>query len=146
MSTEIEQKIDVAKAEKDGLLAELTAVVSEIVNCNQRLLTTLPIQEYQRVASKRARLVNDRMQIDLRMAAAKRKIAELEHGRMQVKQEDKQADKIDQGFITKIRELRDYYQAFSADPSRVSSMRAMAGEFAMKLTPIIRDVIQHKSS
>lgn len=36
--------------------------------------------------------------------------------------------------------LRDEYEAFAADATRVSSMRRMASEFTMKLTRIIREL------
>ena len=36
--------------------------------------------------------------------------------------------------------LRDEYEAFAADATRVSSMRRMAAEFGMKLTRIIREL------
>ena len=39
--------------------------------------------------------------------------------------------------IADLKALSDYYQKFAADPTRVSSMRAMSAEFALKLAPVI---------
>lgn len=44
------------------------------------------------------------------------------------------------GVIPVLVALRDEYEAFAADATRVSSMRRMAAEFSMKLTRIIRDL------
>ena len=44
------------------------------------------------------------------------------------------------GVIPVLVELRDEYEAFAADATRVSSMRRMAAEFSMKLTRIIREL------
>lgn len=38
--------------------------------------------------------------------------------------------------------LRDDYQKFAADKSRVASMRQMAAEFVLKLNPIIKDALR----
>ena len=44
------------------------------------------------------------------------------------------------GVIPVLVALRDEYEAFAADATRVSSMRRMAAEFSMKLTRIIREL------
>ncbi len=43
--------------------------------------------------------------------------------------------------IRELAALRDEYASFAADKTRVSSMRAMAAQFALELTPIIRALI-----
>lgn len=47
--------------------------------------------------------------------------------------------------IRDLAHLRDEYANFSADKTRVASMRAMAAQFALELTPIIRGLINGKS-
>ena len=41
-------------------------------------------------------------------------------------------------FVVSLVDLRSEYQRFAADMTRVSSMRQMAAEFALKLNPIIK--------
>lgn len=48
--------------------------------------------------------------------------------------------------IRDLAQLRDMYAEFSADKTRVASMRAMAAQFSLELTPIIRALISGKAS
>ena len=48
------------------------------------------------------------------------------------------------GCIESLVALREKYQQFAADNTRVSSMKAMAATFVLELNPIIRKSVNHK--
>jgi len=51
---------------------------------------------------------------------------------------------INRDVIIKLSEIRQQYQEFAADSTRVSSMRQMAAEFVVKLNPVIKQAINEE--
>lgn len=49
------------------------------------------------------------------------------------------------GIIKDLVSLRQEYQEFAADPTRIASMRQMASEFVVKLNPIIKNALRRDS-
>lgn len=78
-----------------------------------------------------------------RMAQIERQLGELKtrKGRLHFEHNGsnhRPKDPVSPDVIRSLSALRDEYQQFAADKSRVGSMRQMAAEFVLKLNPIIR--------
>jgi len=123
-------------------LAEKTGYIERLAAIKMTLLNKLPRDEYARVTAERAMVVTMLSRTERHLAelrVMKRK-AGREHHEEMLSNRDSTPD-----FVRSIGAIRDEYQRFAAEHSRVASMRRMASEFANKLTAAIRAELKNKT-
>ena len=84
--------------------------------------------------------------IENQIAWAKRKIRELNIARCRREESEETSEYrvLKKGCVEALVELREEYQRFAADNTRVASMKAMAAKFVLELNPIIRAAVNDK--
>lgn len=122
------------KAENDALCAELHGIDAQ---CCERLPTDI----YKPLQKRRSEIKQQLYQKDGLISLVKKEICEVSERIRQLRL-DQLKPKPDETsrstIISALADLRQSYQDFSADASRVSTMRLMAAEFARKLDKIIK--------
>ena len=106
----------------------------------QRLTVTLPRETFAQHEKQRIDLVRQIQMIDSELASlnAKKHSAAQRDDEAKIQEKAKLKDKVP---VRALVELREKYQQFSADGSRVASMRRMASEFVLELNPIIKRMV-----
>lgn len=97
----------------------------------------LPPAEYKKLCNKQDSLKREITEAEHEIANLQDQIRKKSHLADEIKLEVATIAKKD--MPNKITKLKDYYMNFAADKTRVSSMRAMAAEFAEKLEAISRE-------
>lgn len=131
------------KSERAGLIQAKSGLETQLAEIKARCSTRLPQYEYHRLQQERTELVRQMGNIQSRFGAINEEISKLaleENAANQARRADRAAD-APSDLVSALSALRQEYQEFSADTSRISSMRAMASEFVLKLNPIIKKAV-----
>lgn len=127
----------------DGLAVEKRATETELSTLRDRLRTTMPKAEYRECCGHQNKLVKKLLEIERAMAGLKSKMRELCNLEHEQYVRETNGDKVEhtKPIVSELVALRQHYQEFAADSTRVSSMRSMAADFVLKLNPIIRKAV-----
>lgn len=143
-----EQLID-AKGQMDALAVQKKDIESRLTVLKNKIRCegNMPGEKYRQVCETQNSYSRSIVQIEKKMAPLRKRIQELAHqehaeyralnGNGQHKPEDQAP------IVAALVALRQYYQDFAADGTRVSSMRTMAADFVLKLNPIIKRAVNH---
>lgn len=127
--------IEELHAQRADLVSKKAKITESIVAINQRLVVTLPHVEYARAIGMKNELVKQLQLIEGQLTA-------INSRRHSANLADEQAKgNANVPHVRQLVELRDSYQVFAADATRSPTMRRMASEFVVKLTPIIRQAL-----
>lgn len=102
-------------------------------------------ERYSQICQEQARRKSAVLEVEKKMAVLRPKVRALHDIAYRAYQERivapvagaRENNMVPESVLADLKALSDYYQRFAADPTRVSSMRAMSAEFALKLAPII---------
>ena len=134
---DIEKQVNRLSLDADSLARARAVIAEELQKIKERCSgRMLPPSQYQVLQSKRTRLVADMNANLSSLQDIKAKIRLLSLNKEECRISG--GTSIPDATVSELVSLRDEYQAFSADLSRVNSMRKMAAEFAMRLTKLIR--------
>ena len=142
------KSIDALKAERTELLAEKNRLTLKLAHLNDRLASTLPMEDFQKLESTRRTTVTDLMRVESRIIENKPKIAalcEAEHAQRVQADAVMATNDAHKDVMGLFIEMRDNYQTFAADATRSPTMRRMASEFVSKMTPIIRKALNQRA-
>lgn len=138
------QKTDLCLSRREHE-SKLTAVKS-LVRSGGRL----PNEKYKQCCDSQRAHTRAILNIETQLAPIKtrlREIADIEFkernggGNGATKEEKPITEYVPTAIVAELVALRQEYQNFSADGTRVASMRRMAAEFVLKLNPIIKQAI-----
>jgi hypothetical protein len=121
--------------EKQQIQAKLTAI-KNLVRSSGRM----PHEKYRQCCEAQTNYLKQLSEIEQRFAAANDQLTQLavEMSAPKSPEEKKSRNWDSPTVITELCSLRQEYQEFSADGSRISSKRQMASEFVLKLNGIIK--------
>lgn len=133
--------------QKNELQAKMTALNNEV-----RTGGRMPNRHYQQLCDEQTLVVRQIGEVERFIGNTNLKIQELsnlEHEKYkELKVSSATDEEPNQDSVIEVRllvrdlaALRQSYQDFAADSTRVSSMRQMAAEFVVKLNPIIRNAV-----
>lgn len=138
---EVKSKLTLDKREHDIKLAAITNLI--------RTSGRMPPDKYRSCCNAQTKHKNAILDIERQLAPIKQRLTEIsdeESLSKQVKPTAKPTetqlslDKL-KTIITDLVNLRQEFQEFSADSTRISSKRQMASEFVLRLNPIIKRAI-----
>lgn len=139
---EMTQKLSGLQAVKSDLVQQKAKIELEIGKLNASVAGHVPNRIFQETRKKRVELIRNKHELESQISTLKHEIHTLSQASYLPKAKAAEhSESKTKDIITELRTLRDEYQAFASDRSRVASMRSMASEFAMKLTAVIRDAI-----
>ena len=131
-----------------ALIQEKQKFLSAISDINADLTHTLPRHEYHEKLRVKAQHVRSMTEIESRISVIKAELVALNQKADRERLAEKASDaKADEGnhWHKEIIDMRNTYQEFAADATRSPTMRRMASEFVMKLTPIIRKMLKKEN-
>jgi len=141
---ELSQEHSRLSSEKADIQSKLSAIKNLI-----RSSGMMPREKYKQCCDSQTELLR-------KMASVERRLSEIKNRKTQVnlvafapKTEQEKAEKRNWDsptVITELCSLRQEYQEFSADGSRISSKRQMASEFVIKLNGIIKRALNKGSA
>lgn len=134
---EMEEEIARLKDKKRGLTQAKTDIQAQISELNTVNGSHLNPKDFRRIRQERAEYCRMMTDIDRQIAPLNEEIRRLSLEKGQ-KSEDAVKSKTT---IEALCAIREEYQLFAADKTRVGSMRQMAAEFVTKLNPIIRKAV-----
>lgn len=141
--SEINQKVAALKAKRTPLVNEKTTIIRHIAGINADCAITMPGRLYQDKQRERNALVSALQGIEQQIGDLNSEISTL----ASTPPSDAKNKTVDvagqRPIVQELVELRDRYEQFAADATRVSSTRIMAAEFTGKLTQIIRHAVAH---
>lgn len=141
-TSEINQKVAALKATRTGLVNEKNEIVRKLASINADCAIKMPGRQYQDKQRERNALITAMQGIEQQIAELNSEISTL--GASTPSDRKGAVDVAAQRpIVQELVELREYYEAFAADATRVSSTRIMAAEFTGKLTQIIRHAVAH---
>lgn len=135
---EMERQINALKERKRGITGSIMALQTELASINGRCKTRLPNHEFQKLQSRRSEVIDTKQRLEMQAGEIQSEIARISIEKMKPSAAPPKADS---DVVSQLVAMRDYYQNFSADATRVSSTRIMAAEFVGKLNPIIRGIV-----
>lgn len=123
-----------AKKEKEIALV----AVKNLVRSSGRM----PNEKYRQCCDSQTKHVRAIFDLESQMRPIKTRLREIADER-HIANLESPSDEPEQakGIVVSLVGLRQHYQEFASDLTRVSSMRQMASEFVLKLNPIIRNAI-----
>lgn len=98
-------------------------------------------EKYKQCCDAQKKYTSEILKIERELTDIKTKLRHLSVYDVAEKRAEKaieQQPSVSRDFVVSLVDLRSEYQRFAADMTRVSSMRQMAAEFALKLNPIIK--------
>jgi len=113
--------------------AELSAVKNKINSSGH-----LPKEEYRKLCSRQSALIADKNSLESQLHLTKAELSKLADRAHASKPSNGESAPI----VRELVALRQKYQEFAADGTRVSSMRKMAAEFVLELNPLIKGAIR----
>ncbi len=130
-------------AKRAKLVEEKSKVTKAIMDINHYLLATIPRSEYIKATDKKHLLVRSIQDLEAQIAKLNSELLSASQAEVLASKSEKAAtnDK-DVTIVRQIIEMRDHYQAFAADATRSPTMRRMASEFSLKLTPVIKQAMR----
>lgn len=132
----VEQELLTINNLKVPLVNEKRIIEAELVEMNVALKNTaFSDPEYNKINSRRGQLVKKKTEIELKISDLKQRSQKLhtesESAKIDLKKKPNELVKAN------LLELRDKYLSFSADTTRVSSMRSMASRFVEEVQIIL---------
>lgn len=139
--------------DKDTLLAEKAMLCEEKHRLQDKLAGVkdlvrssgrMPNDKYRQCCESHREYVRQLSALETRLIANKSALRQIANQEGKVQQQGAQVEEAPiatASLISTLSELRQHYREFSADVTRVSSLRSMAADFALKLDKIIRDAI-----
>lgn len=139
--TQIQTDINLLCDEKDRLVADKRQLTAELANIKGKLATTLPQHQYQQVMRARSGIVTKLQVCENAIAEIKSKLRAIEMEKQETYSEKKgdQAESVD--VIRELRAVRDKWQSFASDQTRVSSMRIIASQIVEDINPILKKLL-----
>ena len=125
---------------RQSILQNKAKLLGQLEDVKKQLLITLPHTDYLRVMALKSSIVTKIQTLDAELSVLKVS----KHEACVKDNEDHIASKTP--WIRQLIELRDKYQVFAADGTRSPTMRRMASEFTLDLTPIIRSMLGSKAT
>jgi hypothetical protein len=146
----IRSQIHDLKEERESLKEKKRVTQVQLTKIKNLVRTggRMPNEKYKQCCDAQSKYVAQIQTIEKRMGTIKleiQRLADLEHYHPESPTAPKQVMKpepMGRECIEALVALREKYQAFSADHTRVSSMRTMAAEFAFQLNPIIKAALK----
>ena len=130
---------------RDVLRAEMAETYARESVLKMECSTILPKAEYDKkrleftaIHAQRARLLHEKAEIKAELA---RLICENDKARMESKEKPAEVNSDVRG---KLVQLRNKWQGFASDQTRVASMRLMANQFLDDLRPILRTLFNEQ--
>lgn len=141
----IREKKDALKLSKMELQARLAYLKNEIRSSGR-----MAHSHYKQCCDDQRLYVRQLVEVEKQIIPLNRelqRLCQLEHSTYAEQKSNAEAgDSFEvQPMVTQLVALRQSYQDFAADPTRVSSMRQMAAEFVLRLNPIIRSAVNKKA-
>ena len=134
---EMEEEIGTLKAQRSALVSTKQDLQAELARINAECSTRLPQSRFGKIQKDRSGIVAMMSDIEKKIREINIQVTQLSIDKGA--QDPKETKSI--STIESLVRIRDEYQEFSADKTRVGSMRQMAAEFVMKLNPIIRKFV-----
>lgn len=125
--------------ERAILIEQKLKLANDLQDVKQILTQTMSKSHFQMYDSKRVGITRKLQEIDGKIAMLNCKKSQASLKECAPKQTKDSFDT-----VRSLVELRNKYQQFSADGTRVASMRRMASEFILELNPIIRTLVNRK--
>lgn len=132
--------IEQLNSDRSELVARKNELMRKLSDIKTRLLTTLPHTQFAAFEASRLDTIKELGMLDAQLALLNAK-----KGKVHAEQNEANREEC-VPHIKALVEMRDYYQQFAADGSRSPTMRRMASEFTLKLTPIIRQIIKRSGN
>jgi hypothetical protein len=132
--------------ERSNLALQKVEIEHKLANIKNLIRSSglMPNDKYQQCVDSQRKHRDDVFRIQKRLCEIGLRLRELDliSKSSRVEAQTPPADLNTQApIVSELCALREHYQSFSSDLSRVSSMRAMAAEFVGKLNPIIRHAV-----
>ena len=143
---EIYDKIEEMRGKWERRCVEKRELQITLVKNKTNLLGPMPYDRKQNLLNIRSSVLERMSFIENQIAWAKRKIRELNIARCRREESEETSEYrvLKKGCVEALVELREEYQQFAADNTRVASMKAMAAKFVLELNPIIRAAVNDK--
>jgi len=138
----VERKIIALVQTKDELILdkkELEADMSEINNSIRSRNHALPQEEYKALCKKQDEIKRKLVEYQGKINEVKTEIQKKNLMKDEISAEIRKDSPTD--VLSAITSLKDYYVNFASDKTRVSSLRAMAAQFAEELESIIKATV-----
>ena len=139
---EINQGVAKLKLERAQLTEQKGKLLREVTAINQECCTRINNGVFRAKQNRRRELINLISETDGKITDVNAQIASIASTTASDK---KQPDRVDiagqRPIVEELVALRDGYESFAADATRVSSTRIMAAEFTRELTKIIRRAV-----
>jgi len=139
----IDEKIFNAEQELRAIQDDIEPIVDRkreieamLTDVNSHKKEWLPDDQFSKIMATRTTLVKEKYGIEEQIRKLNKKVREkvIDIDKLKLKKAKKPKDQIHEKLI----ELRDKYTAFSADTTRVSSMRAMSSKFVEEITMCLK--------
>jgi len=143
---EICDKIEEMRGKWERRCVEKREIQITLAKNKTNLLGPLPYDRKQKLLTVRNSVLTRMGFIENQIVWANRKIRELNIARCRREESEETSEYrvLKKGCVVALVELREEYQQFAADNTRVASMKAMAARFVLALNPIIRAAVNHK--
>ena len=143
---EIYDKIEGMRGKWERRCVEKRELQITLAKNKTNLLGPMPYDRKQNLLNIRSSVLERMSFIENQIAWAKRKIRELNIARCRREESEETSEYrvLKKGCVEALVELREEYQQFAADNTRVASMKAMAAKFVLELNPIIRAAVNDK--
>ena len=143
---EIYDKIEGMRGKWERRCVEKRELQITLAKNKTNLLGPMPYDRKQNLLNIRSSVLERMSFIENQIAWAKRKIRELNIARCRREESEETSEYrvLKKGCVEALVKLREEYQRFAADNTRVASMKAMAAKFVLELNPIIRAAVNDK--
>lgn len=143
MSIELAAEVTQLSNQKTELAARKVEICNQLSQLRNRVRVSGRMKngDYQFVCQEQNNLKDELTEIEIQIGKTKmrlREIAEINQTRWAKRNDEIETPK---SIIMELAAIREHYQKFSADATRVSSMRTMAADFAIKIDGVIKRAI-----
>lgn len=130
------------RREKSLLSEEKSKLEAKIAGLKNRLRVTMPLAQYESVSAERGKLVEQLLRLQGRQSVINHKMYELFDETPSSSLNEGEPPPLEKAsVIRELVNLRAEYQEYAADMSRVSTRRAMASEFVLRLNRVIKNAL-----
>lgn len=131
-----EQEMQLVQDEIEPLIDRKREIEQMLTEINEHKTQRLPDEQFAQVMKTRALLVKEKFGVEENIRTMNKKVREKnqEVNKLKMFRKKSPKDEMCQYLI----ELRDKYMSFSADTTRVSSMRAMSARFVEEIQALMK--------
>ena len=135
---EMEREIVELKKKKSDLVQAKLDLNAKLTEINSKCSTRINSDDFRKLQRERSSYVSMITEIEGKIRPISMAISRLSAEKCAPDSASSASSEYNVDAVQMLVRIRDEYQAFAADKTRVGSMRQMASEFVLKMNPVIR--------